>query len=733
MERGEVNSSYVRVMFIGPGGVGKSSLLHRLMRKHLPSAHSTQLAKTMSVKLENVTSEPDFTNVPVTSSTLCAETVTENQGIKSASTTWAVASEDPQTLWQEITDKDEIRELVGYVNFVVKKTNITIKDFGTLDKTDTSESMSGSNKRVKGFLDNIISEILLQAKKNPHLLPPEKEVLIRVWDCGGQHVFLDVLPAFITPRTMFLLMFDASRSLTDRCLIRTFKNGEIIDQQEHNATTLQLLHEWMASIHAMLGMTSRIIPVGTHGADPSVDRAKSSSQVNSECSGKAFSHLVNECAIVDNTRDENVEAGFNLIRKQIHEFASQDLRLKTPVAWVLFRKVFQKVVKESDNWIVPYQMVVDTAKMCKIPPEEVATVIKFYHNLAVFLYYEDVPGFCDYVIADPQQLISLFAKILTVKGLNEFPCDDLWKLLQEKGVLLEPLYNKVWANFHSELEPQFLVDLLVHFLLAAPIDNVEEIVNIEGKKYFFSCVLPSFNSDQTQPTNQSSVTENAVPVTEETTPVTKKAAPIHLLFNTYYVPPGFFSRLVTTLVSNNHFRLSFQGMYRDRITLFYGTAHCEIDEVTLTKCSSSIKVEIVRTKRRHLGYLPFYMVCHEILDFITEFLPNILHWLKGIRIEPAFLCNCCPKEGQHYIRIQYASTIHISVRCDKEKYVDLTTSHRFWLKFPDRDFVCSCFVTIIILLIILRFLPLLFSVLIILRMRSCKMFLKKFIAKRSRN
>ena len=680
LELGEVNSSYVRVMFIGPGGVGKSSLLHRLMKKHLPPANSTQLAKTMTVKVENVTSKPPFTNVPVTSSTLCAETVTANQVIKSASTTWAVASEDPQTLWQEITDKDEIRELVGYVNFVVKTTNITINDFGTLDKAATSESMSGSNKRVKGFLDNIISEIFLQAKKNPHLLPPEKEVLIRVWDCGGQHVFLDVLPAFITPRTMFLLMFDASRSLTDRCLIRTFKNGIIIDQQEHNATTLQLLHEWMASIHAMLGTTPRIIPVGTHGDDSSVDRAKISSQINSECKGRAFSYLVNRCVIVDNTTCENDEPGFNLIRKQIHEFASQDLRLKTPVAWVLFRRVFQKVVKESDdNWIVPFQMVADIAKMCKIPPKAIATVVKFYHNLAVFLHYEDVPGLRDYVIADPQQLIYLFAKILAVKGFTEFPCDDQWKHLQEKGILLEPLYNQVWANFHFKLKPQFLVDLLVHFLLAAPIDNVEEVENIEGKKYFISCVLPSLNSVETQSTKKSSVT--------------KKTAPIHLLFNTYYVPPGFFSRLVTTLVSNDRFRLSFQRMYRDRITLFYGTAHCEIDEVTLTKCSSSIMVEILRTKQRHPGYLPFYIVCREILDFITDSFPIILHWLKGIRIKHAFVCECCPEvEEQHYIRIQYASAIHTSVRCDKENDIDLTPSHRYWLKFPNKDFVCSCFI-----------------------------------------
>ena len=616
--------------------------------------------------------------MPLTSTTLHAETVTANQRSKSASTTLAVASEDPQTLWREITDKDEIRELVGYVNFVVKKTNTTINDFGTLDKAATSESMSDSKKRVKGFLDNIISEIILQAKKHPDLLPPEKELLIRVWDCGGQHVFLDVLPAFITPRTMFLLMFDASRSLTDRCLIRTFKNSKIIDQQEHNATTLQLLHEWMASIHAMLGTTPRIIPVGTHGDDPSVDRTKINSQIRSECSGTAFSPLVNECVIVDNTASENDEPGFNDIRKQIHKFASQDLRLKTPVAWVLFRRVFQTVVKKSnDNWIVPYQMVADIARMCKIPPKAIATVVKFYHDLAVFLHYDEVPDLRDYVIADPQQLISSFAKVLTVKGFNEFPFDDLWKHLQEKGILHEPLYNRVLANFHSELKPQCLVELLVHFLLAAPIDNANEVVNIEGKKYFISCVLPSLHSDKAQLTKKCSVT--------------KTAAPLHLLFKTYYVPPGFFPRLITTLINSGKFRVSYQErVYRDRITLFYGTAHCEIDEVTLTKCSRSIMVEITRTKLRQPGDLPFSIICRQVLDLMTDSFLTVFHWLKRIKIEHAFVCNCCPEvEEQHYIRIQCASAVHTSVRCDKERFVDLSPSHLCWLKFSNNNCVCS--------------------------------------------
>ena len=50
LKLGVVLSAYARVMFVGPGGVGKSSLLRGLMNKSLQTANSTQLADTMTVK-----------------------------------------------------------------------------------------------------------------------------------------------------------------------------------------------------------------------------------------------------------------------------------------------------------------------------------------------------------------------------------------------------------------------------------------------------------------------------------------------------------------------------------------------------------------------------------------------------------------------------------------------------------------------------------------------------------
>ena len=122
------------------------------------------------------------------------------------------------------------------------------------------------------------------------------------------------------------------------------------------------------------------------------------------------------------------------------------------------------------------------------------------------------------------------------------------------------------------------------------------------------------------------------------------------------------------------------------MTMLYGNAYCEIDEVTLTKCKSSVKIEIIRTEQRRFHYLPFSIVCREILDFITDSFPSILHWLKGIEINHAFVCTSCPEETdtekQHFIHIPYTFTLDTVVRCDNDKYADLTVNHRYWLKCP---------------------------------------------------
>ena len=114
-------------------------------------------------------------------------------------------------------------------------------------------------------------EKVLQASKQSQS-KTDQEVLLHLWDCGGQLVFLDVLPAFLSSRTMFLLMFDASKGLAAPVRDVAFDDGQLHDQGALEVNTLSLLHKWMALIHSRFGgAKAKTIPdyprmflVGTH-------------------------------------------------------------------------------------------------------------------------------------------------------------------------------------------------------------------------------------------------------------------------------------------------------------------------------------------------------------------------------------------------------------------------------------------------------------------------------------
>ena len=152
--------------------------------------------------------------------------------------------------------------------------------------------------------------------------------MMHIWNCGVKPVFLDILSAFLTQCTMFLLLFDASQPLNSKYQENWKHKGHTYPRREQNITILQLMMQWMQLMHASLvakkergtavkeakqGKTTRdrrqssvlpefprIIIVGTHG-----DRVQSRQQVleelDSSCKEKAFHDLVADELIIDNT------------------------------------------------------------------------------------------------------------------------------------------------------------------------------------------------------------------------------------------------------------------------------------------------------------------------------------------------------------------------------------------------------------------------------------------------
>lgn len=86
-------------------------------------------------------------------------------------------------------------------------------------------------------VQNVLQQVVEHAINNPrNQTAPKSEVFIYVWDCGSQPVFLDVLPAFLTSRTMFLLFFDAHQNLFDKCSPMSYKAGRVISKTAWTAS-----------------------------------------------------------------------------------------------------------------------------------------------------------------------------------------------------------------------------------------------------------------------------------------------------------------------------------------------------------------------------------------------------------------------------------------------------------------------------------------------------------------
>ena len=653
--------TYGRVMMIGAGGAGKTSLRHGLMKKLLPKvASSTLLANSSSVKYQ-----------------------------------WTGASGQR---WVEIDEEDEISELAILLSRIIAdksllpsaESALAIQDFqpSTRPSSEGPQSAGISTRDHSDTVEKIREEVFRRVRLVDD--QPRSEVLLNLWDSGGQVVFMNVLPAFLTKRTLFMLVFDASKNLEKKLQVVTTRTGKIVHTEDYHLNTTELLLQWMASIDAHLSLRSagttmdpypRVMLIGTHldqlvskGCDPTVEPKKILDSLHSQYENKAYADLLMPSPgyIVDNTTagQEKEDPAFQTIRKCVHDFATTNFSVSTPVTWVLFRKVMQRV-SQANKPVMRYTEVIAVAEACSVPTNAIPSVLNFYHELGVFLYYSKIPTLREAIIATPQWLVNHIAKLLTPHGFEDQGRERLWKLLREKGILTEMLYKEVLA--HSVLPPQALVDLLEHFLLMVPIKTTH-IHRYKGKEYFVPCMLKA--PSQTTVTQSSNSEETSAPI------YTAKA--MHLIFDTHYVPPGFYVRLLATVARNPNCRVLFQQINRFTVTVAYQ----EVDEITLREHTDSIEVRVSRAAQGGSHVLPFNQVCRDTLMLIEASIIELQKWLPGVSISTAFVCsNCLPKVEKHFVKFDRDTLITTTIRCQKEKLqtLDQCQSQQYWLKMQEQS------------------------------------------------
>ena len=539
----------------------------------------------------------------------------------------------------------------------------------------------------------IVEKVMFYASNySSHELDPE--LWIRVWDCGGQSVFRTILPAFITPKTMFLLMFDARDDLYKKCASVYNHPGSRPSILDENLTVMELILKWMATIHASLSKEKlkmdysnpnnpacsqmlpgtpsilptsypKIIPVGTHGDDEFVENNSDViiQTVTEACIGKSFASAVEKCLIVDNTtagKGVKEDSNYDVIRKKVSNFAEGLSCDPTPITWVLFRKVLSQLSKLKP--IATISEIHEAALACTIPEDAINSVLHFYHSFGVFFHYKHIPSLQGKVIIDPQWLVKVIATLFPLTNPDGFGVPDMWLVFRQYGLLVQPLYEEILSQ-QKFLKPEEIIDLLSDFLIIGEIHSASKKHHYQGKEYFVPCMLSNTESHSTEIPDY--LPENS-------------PAPLHLVFSTNYLPPGFFTRFSATLSKNPKFEVLFDEICHNKIRYAYGMEYERAEEISIFE-----KVLSVQVDARHVngnGYQEFFNSCREILEQIRSCSDEVLQWLPGIKMSAALQCHQCPEVPTHFTVLPTSlSTQHPKLRCQRDRLTRLNPAQMFWI------------------------------------------------------
>ena len=146
---------------------------------------------------------------------------------------------------------------------------------------------------------------------------------------------------------------------------------------------------------------------------------------------------------VDNTtagKSKSEDTTVKIIRKKIEDVMQRMDSYPLPITWIILELELQELREKEKRSYITIREYSNIAKKDAsiISEEEIKESLKYYHFLEVLLYFEDIPGLCDYVILHQQWLynkVSMFVHLPS--ELISFIRHDSQTLFEKSGILLK--------------------------------------------------------------------------------------------------------------------------------------------------------------------------------------------------------------------------------------------------------------------------------------------------------
>ena len=364
--------------------------------------------------------------------------------------------------------------------------------------------------------DNIIDAT--ESKSITHQ-PGEVLNIITLLDTGGQPEYIHLLPTINIYPTVTFVIHDLSKSLTDQVLVEYSQHGKHMFTPYHlSYSNLDMIKLLMSAandsverpISNILGLVttlgtntkSYICLVGTHAdkvpiqVKMEVEKELHSLVNMTNCEAAVWQNASGKVLFsVDNTTagsNKSEDPVANAIRSRIETLAEHKDIYELPITWMLLELEIRHVCNKRDKAYISLQDCVtiarDTGLMSKV--EKVKSVLLYHHLLGVLIYFEDVPGLCDYVIVDHQWWFDKLSNIICTTFHQASFNHLAVQKLKYQGLLSKELLQ--YVEWKDDIKEEFFLSLLARMRIIAPIFTEKK----EIKEYFIPFILPTCDSKQ---------------------------------------------------------------------------------------------------------------------------------------------------------------------------------------------------------------------------------------------
>ncbi|XP_069766124.1 leucine-rich repeat serine/threonine-protein kinase 2 isoform X2 [Narcine bancroftii] len=413
----------------------------------------------------------------------------------------------------------------------------------------------------------------------------KKDYLLNVWDFGGQEGVFSTFPHFMSPRALYLVVYDLSKG-----------DGEI-DAIKH----------WLFNIKAHVP-SCPVILVGTH-LDVTDEKHRQShvSRIKTELIQHHDFPSVRDFHIV---ATEELESLAKLRRAIIHEIQTFKIKGQPVMGQLIpqgYMELEKRIIQERKSVLREFP-VIHQQRLLKIVQEnqlqldesELPHAINFLNDSGVLLHFDDsTPQLQDLYFIDPQWLCKTIAQFVTFRAsyFSKHPSCIICRSDVEKFLMQE-------NGFPQNYTPQ-CIRLLEKFQIVLPL----------GEKQLF---IPNSLPDQR-------------PVIE--LPHHENTELIVRLYEMPYFPMGFWSRLIHRLLEVSNHLLCRQDKEKSlRSNRTYWTngiyliwspeAYCLVDSAAL--CSKPEKILKITVPCSKKGYILLGQIVDHIDSLLEEWYPSLL-------------------------------------------------------------------------------------------------------------